>query len=136
MMLHLGSTKSLKKFPDPGCVLLGGKAPHQNKLEIFLSKMFWHFWTIFFFKSVQIKDAKCAESKEKSNLRFFYFYFSSYGHFCDVIIPIFDNNSKNINLRIFKLFFPYYTAHSPSSLETGSKLRGGGLYIGSWEITG
>ena len=56
-------------------------------------------------------------------------YFSSYGRFsaifCDVITPIFDDNSKNINLRIFSLFFPYYTAHSPSSIKGWSKVRGG-----------
>ena len=34
------------------------------------------------------KDPQSAESKEKSNFRFLFF--SSYGHFCDVIIPIFD----------------------------------------------
>ena len=59
-----------------------------------------------------------------------HFYFSSYGHFsiifCDIIIPIFDDNSKNINLRNFSLFFPYYISHSPSSIKGWSKVRGRG----------
>ena len=45
--------------------------------------------------------------------------------FLYAITPILDDNSKNKNRRIFSLFFPYYTAHSPSSMKIGSKQRGG-----------
>ena len=37
-----------------------------------------------------MKDAESAESKENKISNFFDFYFSSYGHFCDVITPIFE----------------------------------------------
>ena len=44
-----------KKFPDPGCFSVGGKAPTKTKKYI------------FFFRIVQIymKDAECAETNEK-----------------------------------------------------------------------
>ena len=54
--------------------------------------------------------------------------------FCDIITQIFDDNSKNINLIIFSLFFPFYTAHSPSSIKGWSKVEGEeGLHILNWE---
>ena len=60
---------------------------------------------------------------------FSYFYFVSYGHFCDVITPIFDEFfTITRNIRIGE-FFSFYSAHSASSMKTGSKLRGGGICI-------
>ena len=42
-----------------------------------------------------MKDADLAESREKSNFRFFQFLFfelwSFFYHYCDVITPIFDD---------------------------------------------
>ena len=67
--------------------------------------------------------------RKKQFSNFYDFSFSIYSHlsviFCDVITRIFDDNSKNINLRIFSLFFPYYTPRSPSSIKHWSKVRGG-----------
>ena len=63
----------------------------------------------FFFKSVQIyiKDAECAESKEKSNSRFFLiFIFRVIGsHFCTHITPILDEFHNNSNNKIRKIDF-------------------------------
>ena len=53
------------------------------------------------------------------------FYFWSYGHCCDVITPIFDDNSKNKYRRIFLLFFPFYSAHSAPFINFPPLLRGG-----------
>ena len=70
---------------------------HQ-KWTIFRTKMTKIIY--FFSKSIQIymKDPESVESKEKSNFRFFRFLFlelwSFIGHFCDVIIPIFDEFSR------------------------------------------
>ena len=70
---------------------------------------------------------------EKRSQHFFFSTFFKISKF--FIIPIFDDNSKNVYLRFFSLFFPYYTAHYQSSMKTGSKLRGG-LHIISWEKLG
>ena len=77
---------------------VGGPSPLQaiKLIYFFSSKMFQYLkkkkiqFYFYFFKSLQIymKDVECAESKKKSNLRFF---FSSYGLFC---IPVFDEFSS------------------------------------------
>ena len=71
------------------------------------------------------------------------FYFSSYGHFLVILWChhtnfrwIFQDNSKNKkNWKLFLFQFSFYSAHSASSIKTGSQLRGrgGGLHILSWE---
>ena len=84
-----------------------GASPMPKKWTFFFffSKMFEHFWTknffyIFFIKKFQIymKDAEPAESKEKSNFRFFRFLFfelwSFFGIFFTQITPIFDEFSR------------------------------------------
>ena len=70
--------------------LVGGWVPHQKKQK--KKKNVCSKFPKKNFKSFQIyvKDLESAESKEKSNFSFSNFYFSSYGHFCDVITPIFD----------------------------------------------
>ena len=72
-----------------------------------------------------MKDWQSAEYKEKPNFNFFF----SYGHFCDVITPIFDDNSKNRNRRIFLLFFPFYSAHSAPFIKFWPLLRAGRLHV-------
>ena len=62
------------------------------------------------------------------------FYFSSYGHCCDVITPIFDDNSKNKYRRIFFIIFPVLF----STLRTFYKVsitseREGGQHVRNWE---
>ena len=71
-----------------------------------------------------------SESKSIGNLYYrkpYYQQFFFLQHFSKfpkkIFIPIFDDNLKNVNLRIFSLFFPCYKAHSQSFLITGSKLR-------------
>ena len=91
---------------------------------------------IFFFSSDQIykKGPESAGSREKLNFRFFQFHFLSYGSFCDVITPIFDEFFTIIRkIRIGEIF-SFYSAHSASSIKTGSKQRvGEGRQILSWE---
>ena len=67
------------------------------------------------------------------------FYFSSYGHCCDVITPIFDDNSKNKYRRIFFIIFSVLF----STLRTFHKVSvtsdwggGGGLHVRNWEMAG
>ena len=64
-------------------------------------------------------------------------YFSSYGRFsaifCDVITPIFDDNSKNINLRILFIIFPVLYSRLPIIHKRLIKSEGGGLHILNWE---
>ena len=54
------------------------------------------------------------------------------------IIPIFDDNSKNKNRRIFLLFFPCYSAHSAPLITTFWSHHfwrgGGGLHVRKWDI--
>ena len=55
-----------------------------------------------------------------------FFDFSSYGHFC----------SKNCQFSInknWKIDFSFNSAHCASFMKVGSKLRGGGLHIHSWD---
>ena len=90
------------------------------------------------FISVQIhmKDAESAESKEKSNFRFFQFLFFEFWSF---LYPnfrwIFHNDSKNKN---WKKKISFYSAHCTSSKKMGSNLRReGGVCIslaGKWPI--
>ena len=63
------------------------------------------------------------------------FYFSSCGHFSEKIAPIFDDNSRKKNRRIFLLFFPLYLKHSAPFITTflrWSFLRGG-LHVRPWD---
>ena len=46
-----------------------------------------------------------------------------FGHFCDVITP---NNSENKNRNNFLFGFPFYSAHSASSIKIWPLLRKGG----------
>ena len=70
--------------------------------------------------------------ERKIKFQVFPIFFSSYGHFCDVSTPIFDEFfmiTQKIKIRIFQIFFSFYSAHSASSIKTGLKLRREGVYI-------
>ena len=73
-----------------------------------------------------MKDAESAESKEKSNFRFF---FSSCGHFCSKNCQFSMNlyeNSENKNKKNQKIDFSFVSAHCASFMKVGSKRRGEG----------
>ena len=80
-----------KKKQKGNAAPMGGARPEAlhnfffNRLDTSMSNSF--------FKSGQIymKDAEFAETNAKS---IFQFYFSSFGHFCDFISPIFDEFSR------------------------------------------
>ena len=99
------------------------------------------FFSKFFFSKVFKFTWKMLNVLNRKRNRILYmydFHFSGYGHFYDVITPIFrwifPDNSKNKNWRIFLLYFSFYSAHFASSIKTGSKLKGeGGLHILSRE---
>ena len=108
--------------------------PHTKKKSF--SKRFKHFWTkkifyIFFIKSFQIwmKDTESAESKEKSNFRFFQFLFFKLWSFLWHHHPnfqwIFHNlkNFKNVDL-FFILFSTLHIIH-----KNWIKTDGGGVCI-------
>ena len=44
-----------------------------------------------------MKNAECAETNKNQISDFSDFYFSSSGHFCDVITPIFDRKNWKID---------------------------------------
>ena len=87
--------------------------------------------TIFFFKSVQIytKDTECSETNEKSNFRFFWFYFLSYSSFfIQNLVNFHDNLRKKIGhffLLVFHLFRNVSQLFGPKN-QNGSCWRGGG----------
>ena len=90
----------------------------------------WIFFNINFFKLLLFfnLDERSAIGwiERWTKLRNFSdFYFLSYGNFCDVITRIFNDNSKNKNRRIFFLFIPFYSAHSPHLIKFRTFLRGG-----------
>ena len=77
-----------------------------------------------------MEDAECAESKEKSNFRFFRFLFFRVMVIFVLKTPQFSihfhDNSKNKNQKID---FLSDSTHCASLIKTGIKLRGGGVYI-------
>ena len=96
------------------------------------SKLFSGF---FFSKVVKFtwKMRNVLNQKKNHESDFSDFYFPSYGHFLVILWRhhpnfrwIFHDNSKINNQRFFLLFFSFYSAHSPPSIRTGSKLRGWG----------
>ena len=63
-----------------------------------------------------MKDVECAESKEKSCIRFFrFFYFSSYGHLCTKTANFRLTFTVNRKIKIGKFIF--------HSIKIGVKLR-------------
>ena len=60
-------------------------------------------------------------------------YFSSYDQFCSKNCQFsmnFHDNSRNKNRKIV---FSFVSAHCATFMKVGSKLRGGGLHILSWD---
>ena len=85
---------------------------------------FWHHCqhqNQFFFLNLHEISA-FGWIERKPNFRLFLFLFfelrSFQCHFCDVITPIFDDNSKNKNRRIFFIIFPFYSACSAPFVTT------------------
>ena len=80
-----------------------------------------------------MQDAVCAESKEKSCIRFSdYIFFLSNGHFFIQNWQFsmnFHDNSKNENRNNRKIDFSFVSAHSASFMKMGARLRGGGVCI-------
>ena len=81
-----------------------------------------------------MKNAGCAETNEKSIIDF---YFLRYGCFYTQNWSIstnfeykFDRNSK---IKNRKIDFSFVSEHCVSSIKMAPFLRGGGLYILSWE---
>ena len=76
-LFRLGSTNPKKKYPGPGCFLVGGKAPHQKYIYLFFSKMFQYLKkndSIFFFKSVQIQNRLNQKKNQISDFSKFLFF--------------------------------------------------------------
>ena len=103
-------------------------------MNIFEQNLFFQF----FFASVQIY-MKDAESKEKSNFRFFRFLFFELSP--EILRRhhpnfrwFFHDNSKHKYRKKIVFFFSFSSAHSTSSMKTGSKLKGHvTLHILNWE---
>ena len=88
---------------------------HTSK-SFFFSKVVKSIWN----------DLESDESKEKSNFKFFRFYFLSYGHFCDVITPIFDEFFTKThvwpNVNLFTLMCEQIYGEFPTFLFLNSHL--------------
>ena len=82
-----------------------------------------------------MKDAKCAESNEITNFRFFRFYFwvmVIFGYFftknCQFSMD-FHDSSKNEIRKYWNIYFSFVSAHCTSFMKVGSKLRSGGVCL-------
>ena len=115
-----------KKFPDPGCTLVGGEAPPpKKKIHIFFlqkcSNIFKQniFSPILFFSKVFKFTRKMRNRLKRKKNQISDFYFSSYGHFSDVIPPIFNEFfTVTQNIKIGEFFYHFFhsiqhTSHHP-----------------------
>ena len=133
---YIGSTNPKKNPLALDALRWKTKPPTKKKKK----KMFKHFWTNFFSNVFKFTWKMRYVLNRKKNLifRFFRFYFLSYGHFYDVITPIFNEFfiiTWKIKIGEFiYYFFSSYSAHSASFMKVGSKLRGGrSLLVVSWD---
>ena len=89
----------------------------------------------FFSKLVKFtwKIQNRLNKKKKQISNFSNFHFSSYGHFCSKYCQLSMNFHDNSSNKIRQIVFSFVSAHCACFLKVGSKLRGGGLHVVSWD---
>ena len=93
-------------------------------------------------KSINSKKYKHQLNRKKNQISdFFYFYFSRYSHFCDLVTPIFNEffivtRKMNLEEKFISFFIIFSTLRIIHKNRIKTKeMKGRGLHILSWENT-